>query len=168
MAPRLPDADQSDIRCLARRGISRFPRNEFPHMPGSSTTPGRPGTRAYAPFRIAFHLRNSVGTRDMNLCEAQWLAYVSPYRRFVAILTGDNARLGSDVGRYSVIMSDLHRPLVAGLPAHCERFCTSSRPARLRDFQRQNTLNPARCHRSIVSGRTMTRTCRIDGHQRQI
>ena len=47
-------------------------------MPGSATTPGRPGTRAHAPVRIAFHLRNSVGTRDMNLCEAQWLAYVLP------------------------------------------------------------------------------------------
>jgi hypothetical protein len=91
-------------------------------MPGSSTTPGRPGTRAYAPVRIAFHLRNSVGTRDMNLYAAQWLACVSPCRRFATVLAGGNARLGSDVGRYSVIMSDLHRLLVAGLPAHCERF----------------------------------------------
>ena len=89
-------------------------------MPGSSTTPGRPGARAYAPGRIAFHLRNSVGTRDMNLCGAQWLAYVLPYRRFAAVLTGGRARLGADVGRYSVITSDLHRLLVAGLPAHCE------------------------------------------------
>ena len=93
-------------------------------MPGSSTTPGRPGTRAHAPVRIAFHLRNSVGTRDMNLCGAQWLAYVFPYRRFAAALTGDHARLGFGVGRYSVTMSDLHRLLVAGLPAHCERFWT--------------------------------------------
>jgi hypothetical protein len=62
----------------------------------------------------------------MNLCEAQWLAYVLPYRRFAAALTGDRARLGADVDRYSVIASDLHRLLVAGLPAHCERFCTLS------------------------------------------
>ena len=93
-------------------------------MPGSSTTPGRPGARAYAPGRIAFHLRNSVGTRDMNLCGAQWLAYVFPYRRFAAALTGGRARLGADVGRYSVITSDSHRLLVAGLPAHCEKFWT--------------------------------------------
>jgi hypothetical protein len=85
-------------------------------MPGSSTTPGRPGTRAHVPVRIAFHLRNSVGTRDMNLCEAQWLAYVLPYRRFAAALTDCHARLGADVDRYSVITSDLHRLLVAGLP----------------------------------------------------
>ena len=62
----------------------------------------------------------------MNLYEAQWLAYVLPYRRFAAALTDDNARLGADVVRYSVIASDLHRLLVAGLPAHCERFCTLS------------------------------------------
>ena len=60
----------------------------------------------------------------MNLCEAQWLAYVLPYRRFAAALTDDRAWLGVDVDRYSFIASDLHRLLVAGLPAHCERFWT--------------------------------------------
>jgi len=93
-------------------------------MPGSSTTPGRPGTRAHVPVRIAFHLRNSVGTRDMNLYEAQWLACMLPCRRFVAALTDGHARLGADVDRYSVITSDLHRLLVAGLPAHCEKLWT--------------------------------------------
>ncbi len=93
-------------------------------MPGSSTTPGRLGARAHAPISVAFRFRNRVGTRDMNLCEAQWLAYVLPYRRFAAALTDDRARLGVDVDRYSFIASDLHRLLVAGLPAHCERFWT--------------------------------------------
>jgi hypothetical protein len=93
-------------------------------MPGSSTTPGHPGTRAHAPVCIAFHLRKSVGTREMNLYGAQWLAYVLPYRRFVVVLTGDYARLGANVDRYSFIASDLHRLLVAGLPAHCENFWT--------------------------------------------
>ena len=77
-------------------------------MPGSSTTPGRTG----------------AGTQDMNLYEAQWLAYALPYRRFAAALTDDHARLRADVDRYSVIASDLHRLLIAGLPAHCERFWT--------------------------------------------
>jgi hypothetical protein len=95
-------------------------------MPGSPTTPGHPGARAHAPVCIAFRLRNGVGTRDMNLYEAQWLAYVVPCRRFAAALAGDRARLGVDVDRYSFIVSDLHRLLIAGLPAHCERFCTSS------------------------------------------
>ena len=57
----------------------------------------------------------------MNLYEAQWLACVLPYRRFAAVLTDGHARLGADVDRYSVITSDLHRLLVAGLLAHCER-----------------------------------------------
>jgi len=105
-------------------------------MPGSSTTPGRQGARAHAPVRVAFRFRNGVGTRDMNLCEAQWLAYVLPYRRFAATLTGDCARLGANVDRYSVIASDLHRLLVAGLPAHCERFWTLSLSVSLRVFSR--------------------------------
>ena len=96
-------------------------------MPGSSTTPGRPGTRAHAPVRIAFHLRNSVGTRDMNLYEAQWLACLFPCRRFAAALAGARARLGVNVGRYSFIVSDSHRLLVAGLPAHCEKLWTLPR-----------------------------------------
>jgi hypothetical protein len=60
----------------------------------------------------------------MNLYEAQWLAYALPYRRFAAALTDCDARLGADMDRYSFIVSDLHRLLVAGLPAHCERFWT--------------------------------------------
>jgi hypothetical protein len=49
---------------------------------------------------------------------AQWLAYALPYRRFVDVLTDGNARLGADVVRYSFIVSDFHRLLLAGLPAH--------------------------------------------------
>jgi hypothetical protein len=43
-----------------------------------------------------------------------------PYRRFVAVLTDTNARLGADVDRYSFIVVDLHHLLLAGLPAHFE------------------------------------------------
>jgi len=99
MAPRLPDADQIASLRLAGRGISRFPCNELPHMPGSSTTPGPPGARACAPVCIAFRLRNGVSTRDMNLCGAQRLAYVLLCRRFAAALAGDSARLEVDVDR---------------------------------------------------------------------
>src|SRR5262249_36614609 len=98
----------------------------FHTMPGSSTTPGPPSARACAPVCIAFRLRNGVSTRDMNLCRAQWLAYVLLCRRFAAAFAGDRARLGVDVDRYSFIVSDLHRLLIAGLPAHCERICMSS------------------------------------------
>ena len=107
-------------------------------MPGSSTTPGRLGARVHAPIRVAFRIRNGVCTRDNNLCEAQWLACVFPYRRFAAVLTDDRARLGADVVSYSFTVSDLHRLLVAGLPAHCERLWTLTKyfvpAAAIRDF----------------------------------
>ena len=99
-------------------------------MPGSSTTPGRVDARFHAPTRVAFRIRNGVGTRDKNLCEAQWLACVLLYRRFAAALTGDCARLEADVVSYSFIVSDLHRLLVAGLPAHCERILDTTSPLR--------------------------------------
>ena len=77
-------------------------------MPGSPTTPGRPGARADAPVRVAFRHENGVGTRDCSSFAAQWLAYALPYRRFAAALAGDGARLGADVDRYSFIVRDLH------------------------------------------------------------
>jgi hypothetical protein len=51
----------------------------------------------------------------MNLCEAQRLAYALPCRRFAAALADDRARLRADAVRYSFIVSDLHRLLLAGL-----------------------------------------------------
>ena len=50
-----------------------------------------------------------------------------PYRRFAAVLTDCDARRGADMDRYSFIVSDLHRLLVAGLPAHCEKLWTPHR-----------------------------------------
>jgi hypothetical protein len=87
-------------------------------MPGSLTTPGRSGTCAGAPDRVAFRHDYGVGTREKNPFAAQWLAYALPCRRFDAALTDDTARLGANVDRYSFIAADLHRLLLAGLPAH--------------------------------------------------
>jgi hypothetical protein len=53
--------------------------------------------------------------KKRNLCEAQWLAYAFPYRRFAVTLADDRARLRVDADRYSFIVSDLHRLLLAGL-----------------------------------------------------
>ena len=78
-------------------------------MPVSPTTPGCPDARAVASVHVAFRLRNSVGAQDVNLCEAQWLAYASPYRRFAVALADDRARLRVDADRYSLIVSDLHQ-----------------------------------------------------------
>jgi hypothetical protein len=58
----------------------------------------------------------------MNLCEAQWLAYAFPYRRFAVALAGYRARLRVDADRYSFIVSDLHRLLLAGLSGALRNF----------------------------------------------
>src|SRR3981189_1317264 len=49
------------------REISRFPRKERLHMPGSLTTPGRPNARDDAPRRVAFHDLHGVGTQYRKL-----------------------------------------------------------------------------------------------------
>lgn len=85
-------------------------------MPGSPTTPGRPGTRALAPVRIAFRDLKRVGTQEMISFAAQWLACTLPCRRFVPTLADDNARLGAEVGRYTFLAVDSHHLLLAGLP----------------------------------------------------
>src|SRR5271169_5687474 len=51
----------------AKPKISRFPYKKRPRVPGSSTTPGRSGARICASVRIAFHVSNRVGTRDLSL-----------------------------------------------------------------------------------------------------
>ena len=83
---------------------------------------GCPDARADASVHVAFRLRNSVGAQDMNLCEAQLLAYAFPYRRFAAALAGVRARLRVDADRYSLIVSDFHRLLLAGLPGALRKF----------------------------------------------
>src|SRR5262249_8767062 len=66
-------------------------------MPGSPTTPGRPGTRARAPVRLAFRDQKRVGTRNSTSFAAQWLACALPCRRFAVTLAGANARFGVEV-----------------------------------------------------------------------
>jgi hypothetical protein len=100
-------------------------------MPGSSTTPGHMSARAVAPIRVAFHMHDRVGPRDIKPYAAQWLAYALPYRRFADtpedILTDTPvnacARLGADAVRYSFIVADFHHLLLAGFTgAPCSVF----------------------------------------------
>jgi hypothetical protein len=86
-------------------------------MPGSLTTPGCPSTRVGVLDHIAFRYLYSVGTQDIPIA-AQWLACALPCRRFTADLAATDARLGDDAVRYSFIVSDFHRLLLASLPAH--------------------------------------------------
>jgi hypothetical protein len=96
-------------------------------MPGSPTTPGRPGARTHAPVRVAFRDLKRVGARNKTPFAAQWLAYALPCRRFACTLTNAGARLRADVDRYSFIVSDSHRLLLAGLPAHSDRVSAFTR-----------------------------------------
>ena len=89
-------------------------------MPGSSTAPGRPDTRADAPGHVAFRIANSVGTRNSCTFTAQWLACALPCRRFAVILADASARLRAEVVRYAFLVEDLHPLLPAGLPAHSD------------------------------------------------
>jgi hypothetical protein len=101
---------------LAKPEISRFPRKELPHMPGSWTTPGRAGARAIASVRVAFRAFEHVGTQVAQVFAAQWLAYVLPYRRFADTLASAHARLRAGADRYSFTVGDFHLLLLAGLP----------------------------------------------------
>ena len=78
-------------------------------MPGSPTTPGRPSARVGALGHIAFHYTDSVGTRNQFSIAAQWLACTFPYRRFADILADACARLGADVCRVEVLVTQ-HLP----------------------------------------------------------
>jgi hypothetical protein len=60
-------------------------------MPGSTTAPGRQGTRDVAPHRVAFHRNKSVGTQDDVNFAAQWLAYACLCQRFARSLRIPNA-----------------------------------------------------------------------------
>jgi hypothetical protein len=87
-------------------------------MPGSATTPDPADARADAPAGVAFRPVDSVGVRKTHSFAAQWLAYALPCRRFAGTLAEADARLGAGVDRYSFTVTDLHRLLLAGLPAH--------------------------------------------------
>ena len=96
-------------------------------MPGSWTSPDRPGARANALVRVAFRGGKRVGVRDYRTFAAQWLACTIPCRRFADTLAGAAARLGADVDRYSFIVVDSHHLLLASLPAHSHGFWCSRR-----------------------------------------
>jgi hypothetical protein len=68
-------------------------------MPGSSTTPGRTGTRDDAPTVLPSGITTPSAPGLIQAFAAQWLACVLPYRRFACTLAGADARLGADADR---------------------------------------------------------------------
>src|ERR1700730_14815741 len=100
----------------------------------------------------ALETASAPGTIDFV---AQWLAYALPYRRFAAVLANGNARLGADVVRYTFIVSDFHRLLLAGLPAHFESDMASHAvQSRRRHFRAwKNARSVARVPLALRGGR---------------
>ena len=94
-------------------------------MPGSLTTPDRPGARDDAPRRIAFHDLHGVGTQNRNLSRLNGWPMRSPVNASPKPSRATAHELGADVDRYSFIVRDLHSLLLAGLPAlrRCFPLC---------------------------------------------
>jgi len=104
----------------------------------------------------AFETASAPGNSDFV---AQWLAYALPYRRFVDVLANGNARLGADVVRYAFIVSDFHRLLLAGLPAHFEsdmppatQSVSARRQSVMRDVVRPKIRANASKHKAMSYG----------------
>ena len=87
-------------------------------MPGSSTTPGRSGACDGAPARVAFRPVDDVGARENTLPRLDGWPMRSPVNASPLTSRPDAHDSGASVGRYSFTVTDLHRLLLAGLPAH--------------------------------------------------
>lgn len=60
-------------------------------MPGSQTTPDRPGACADGPAPVAFCCHDGIGTPDCIAFAAPYLACTHPCQRFTPTLTGHDA-----------------------------------------------------------------------------
>lgn len=94
--------DRSDERASSRgwtdggcrtvdRKISRFPREERLHMPGSLATPGRPGACAIAPECFAFYHMHGVGTQNRKLSRLNGWPMRTPVNASPRPFTGNRA-----------------------------------------------------------------------------
>ena len=85
------------------REISRFPHKERLHMPGSLTTPGRPGARNGASGRVAFRKMHCVGIQNRKLSRLNgW-----PMRPLSTLRRGPRGQLRMTWGRCGSLL--LHR-----------------------------------------------------------
>ena len=88
-----------------------------PAVPGSLTTPGRPGARADAPEYVAFHHMHGVGTQNRKLSRLNGWPMRTPVNASPRPSRATAHELGADVDRYTFIVRDLHPLLLTGLPA---------------------------------------------------
>ena len=126
------------------RETSRFPHKERLHMPGSLTTPDRPGARNGASGRVAFRKMHCVGIQNRKLSRLNGWPMRPPVNASPRPSRAPAHELGADVDRYSFIARDLHPLLLAGLPAHAFLF-------RFAPVTGPNGMT-LRCRRSANSG----------------
>ena len=79
----------------------------------------------------------------------------------LADIDAELEELSMDAGSTPERIGEAH---LADQPPNFRRY--AGLPARRRDFQRQNERKPARCQRTIVSGRTIVTAFRMDGASR--
>jgi hypothetical protein len=73
-------------------------------------------------------------------------AYALPYRRFACTFTGTCARLGADAVRYSFIVADFHRLLLAGFTG-AQKVCQEPTLQRSRTSPNKSLVALlAKCH----------------------
>src|SRR6266436_8833588 len=105
-APRLPDAGQSRTRyerCWSAVGPPGSRTRSFCTCQGLRPRRVVQALAIGAPVRMAFHIRNCVGTRDDRSFAVQWLACALPCRRFARPC----GRLRTARGRCGLLL--LHR-----------------------------------------------------------
>ena len=113
-------------------------------MPGSLTTPDRPGARNGASGRVAFRKMHCVGIQNRKLSRLNGWPMRPPVNASPRPSRAPAHELGADVDRYSFIARDLHPLLLAGLPAHAFLF-------RFAPVTGPNGMT-LRCRRSANSG----------------
>ena len=101
---------------------------------------GLPGLRPPSPA-----LRHVFGDRRLSGFDTELQHSSSPWMR------------GAPQSRFATLMSRIRRRISSGI---------LGRPPRERDFQRQYSRKPVRCHRMIVSGWTMAMAANTDGNRR--
>src|SRR5262245_18672553 len=113
-APHLPDADR---RPLTERSNASSPGSQRQGASAHARFYDHAGPYGHSRCRAHTYCLPPAERRRRPSCRsfaAQWLACAYPYRRFACTLAGTRARLGADAVRYSFIVADFHRLLLAG------------------------------------------------------
>src|SRR6266566_5298207 len=130
---RLRDSQPAALPIVSRNlQPARSPRRAHPGSTAKrSQQPLRPNPIKLAigaPVRMAFHIRNCVGTRDDRSFAVQWLACALPCRRFAGALADVCARLGADVDRSGRIEARIGLRMMPTFPRSPLSFRTAGFP----------------------------------------